>query len=173
VDENQVSYSDRSTKDRLTDQSFWQFSEKKFESIWPGPWEPYGLGQKASDMASWKFDPFISHTPDYRAALNENSTPVLVEVQGTGKGASIPGWKFKEKKLRILGQWNRIHETTFWLWDNETESEVWTSWVSINLIVSRGLAEKVLLDGHRPTWALPCDLVREHADTDRLWDLYG
>jgi hypothetical protein len=168
-----VSYSDRSTKDRLTDQGFWQFSEKRFEEHWPGIWEPYGLGEKASSYASYKFAPFISHTPDYRAALTPNSIPVLVEVQGTGSGATIPGWKFKQKKLDNLVKWNKIHPTTVWLWDNATKTFVWTSVMSIKLMVMRGLATEHLLDGHRQTWAIECDVVREHADTAELERKHG
>jgi hypothetical protein len=168
-----VSYSERSTKDRLTDQGFWQFSEKKFEEHWPGPWENYGLGEKASTYASYKFSPLISHTPDYRAALTPTSIPILVEVQGTGKGAVIPGWKFKAKKMEQLLKWNRIHETTFWLWDNATETYVWTSVLSIQLLIMQGRATEHLLDGHRLTYAIECDIVRDHADTHRLEEAYG
>lgn len=168
-----MSYSERSTKDRLTDQGFWQFSEKRFEENWPGIWENYGLGEKASGYSSYKFSPFISHTPDYRAALTPESVPVLVEVQGTGAGAAIPGWKFKEKKLAELSKWNKIHETTFWLWDNATKTSVWTSFASINLMIMQGNATQHLLDGHRKTWAIDCNVMRDCADTDRLEARYG
>ena len=78
-----------------------------------------------------------------------------------------------EKKLAELSKWNKIHETTFWLWDNATKTSVWTSFASINLMIMQGNATQHLLDGHRKTWAIDCNVLRDCADTDRLEARYG
>ncbi len=167
-----MTFKDKNFNDRINDQMFYH-SENIFEEKWPGPWERYGLGEKSKDMASWKFDPFISHTPDYRAALTATSKPVLVEVQGTGTNAEVRTHKFKKKKLDALGKWNSIHEVTFWLWDDKSESWIWTSWVSIRGMIARGMATEGSFDGKRPYWAIPVTTITDMSDEDRLVTLYG
>lgn len=167
-----MSFKDKPWDERISDEMFYH-SERFFENLWPGPWEHYGLSEKSDTMAVYKMPPFILHTPDYRAALTAESTPVLVEVQGTGTQAEVRTHKFKQKKLDALGKWNSIHETTFWLWDDKTSSYVWTSYASIRLMIAQGKAELGEFDGKRPYWALPVDVVTEFADTDRLFEKYG
>ena len=75
--------------------------------------------------------------------------------------------------MEQLLKWNRIHETTFWLWDNATETSVWTSVSSVQLMIMQGKGTEHLLDGHRQTWAIECDVLREFADTNRLEAAYG
>lgn len=167
-----MTFKDKTFDDRKSDE-MWHHSEDFFEKLWPGPWARYGLGHEDDDMLSWRYDPFILHTPDYRAAVHDKATPVLVEVQGTGTNAKVRTHKFKQLKLDTLGKWNRHHEVTFWLWDDKEQSSIWTSYVSIRMAIGQGMATKGMFDGKRPYWALPVDTVRKIADTERLMELYG
>lgn len=156
---------------------FFYYSEGKFEEHWPGPCAHFGLGAETEGMATYQMSPFMSHAPDYIAALGGDTQPVLVEVQGTGRGGAEQDGtvthKFKQKKLDALGQWNSKDEVTFWLWDDSTQSFVWTSYVSIRGMIAQGLATEGTFDGFRPYWAIPVDVILEKADTDRLRDKYG
>jgi hypothetical protein len=156
---------------------FFYFSEGKFEKFWDGPYAHFGLGEQTENMATWKLSPFLSHTPDYIAALHEDATPVLVEVQGTGLGGATEDGtlvhKFKQKKLEHLGKWNTIQEVTFWLWNDADETWVWTSYASIRLMIAQGKATEGSFDGMRPYWAIPVADIVEAADTARLMDKYA
>jgi len=165
-----VSYHDKNFEGRIND-TMWNHSEDLFEQLWDGPWERYGLGEQSRNMASWKYSPFVSHTPDYRAALGAKTQPMLVEVQGSAGRYH----KFKGKKLAALGKWNSIDEVTFWLWNEETKQPTWVSYAQIRLMTHRPGAEytDTLFDGKRPGWRIPCEMVSEMADTDRLNDRYG
>jgi hypothetical protein len=127
-------------------------------------------------MATYKMGAFMSHAPDYIAAVTDETTPVLVEVQGTGTGGAKDGvvsHKFKAKKLDALGQWNSKCETTFWLWNDADKTSIWTSYVSIRGMIAQGKGTQGLFDGKRPYWALPVETVQEFADTERLMERYG
>lgn len=156
---------------------FFYHSELKFEEHWPGIFSHFGLGEDTEGMATWKMTPFMSHAPDYLAALTNESTPVLVEVQGTGKGGAEDGVvtaKFKQKKLDALGKWNSTAgEVTFWLWEDFSKTSVWTSYVSIRGMIGQGKASQGLFDGKRPYWSLPFQTIVDNADTDRLMARYG
>lgn len=156
---------------------FFYYSEGKFETFWPGPAAHFGLGVETEGMATYKMTPFMSHAPDYIAALTDTSVPVLVEVQGTGAGGSENGIvtaKFKQKKLDALGKWNSVAgEVTFWLWEDFTKTFVWTSYVSIRGMIAQGKATQGLFDGKRPYWSLPFQTIVDNADTARLMDRYG
>ena len=167
-----MTFKDKTWDDRISDPMFYH-SETIFEKTWPGPLHHFGLGMGADDMAVWKMPPFLMHTPDYIGAYREDTTPVLIEVQGTGTKAQVRTHKFKQKKLDALGKWNSIHETTFWLWDDKDETYVWTSYASIRLMIAQGKGELGEFDGKRPYWAIPVDTVTEFADTDRLLEKYA
>ena len=167
-----MTYADKTFDERINDK-MWNHSESRFEGLWTGPYEKYGLGEGSVDMATWKFPPFISHTPDYRAAFTPTSTPFLVEVQGTGTKAKIRTHKFKQKKLEALGKWNAISEVALWLWDDKTDSAILTSYISIRQMIQRGLAEQGTFDGKRPYWAIPVQTVWDNRDTDRLVSKYS
>jgi hypothetical protein len=173
---NQPTFSERDWNTRKGGDLFY-YSEGKFEEHWPGPYAHFGLGAETEGMATYKMGAYMSHAPDYIAALNDESVPVLVEVQGTGKGgAKSDGTlvhKFKAKKLDALGKWNSNSEVTFWLWNDADESWIWTSYVSIRGMIATGKATQGLFDGKRPYWALPVEIVEELADTARLMDRYG
>lgn len=166
-------FHEKSWDERVADTEMFYHSERIFEKTWEGPFERFGLGEDSTNMASYKFPPFISHTPDYRAALTETSTPVLLEVQGTGGKGRVQQHKFKQKKLDALGKWNSIHEVTFWLWSDVDETYVWTSYASIRLMVAQGKAVKGQYDGHRDYWAIPVETVILNSDTERLMEKYG
>ena len=155
---------------------FFDHSENKFEQHWDGPFAHFGFGAATEGMATYKMSPFVSHTPDYIAATSETARPVLVEVQGTGKGGSNNGvitHKFKAKKLECLGKWNVLDEVTLWLWNDADQTFVWTSYVSVRGMIGRGMASMGTFDGNRPYYEIPVDLVAEHADTARLRGKYG
>jgi len=170
-------FNQRTWQDRKEgDPGFFYYSENKFEELWPGPASHFGLGMNTEGMATWKLSPFISHAPDYIAALTEESTPVLVEVQGTGRGGNQDGvavHKFKQKKLQHLSKWNTLQEVTFWLWNDANQSWVWTSYASIRLAVAQGKGTEGSFDGKRPYWAIPVADIEAAADTDRLMDKYS
>ena len=167
-----MTFADKTWEERISDPMFYH-SERIFEKMWPGPLQHFGLGLASNRMAVWKMPAFMLHTPDYIGGYTEESTPVLIEVQGTGTKAEVRTHKFKHKKLEALGKWNSIHEVTFWLWDDKTETYVWTSYASIRLMVAQGKATEGSFDGKRPYWAIPVDVVTECADTDRLLEKYG
>lgn len=155
---------------------FFYYSEGKFEEHWPGPCAHFGLGAQTEGMATWKLSPFLSHAPDYLAALTPESTPVLVEVQGTGMGGADNGTvthKFKQKKLDALAKWNATGELTFWLWNDADQTWVWTSYVSIRGMIARGMATEGNFDGHRRYWQIPVETIINNADTERLETKYG
>lgn len=155
---------------------FFYYSEGQFEKFWPGPCAHFGLGAETEGMATYRMGAFMSHAPDYIAAVNDESTPVLVEVQGTGKGGATDGvltHKFKQKKLDALSGWNSKSEVTFWLWNDADQTYVWTSYVSIRGMIAQGKATQGSFDGKRPYWALPVEAVEQFADTARLLDRYG
>lgn len=168
-------FSERNWDERIGGDFFYH-SESKFERFWPGPYQHFGFGPEADKMATWKMGAYMSHAPDYIAALTSQSQPVLVEVQGTGRGGDKDGvrsHKFKARKLDALGQWNSKSEVTFWLWDDTAHEFVWTSYVSVRGMIARGFATQGLFDNARPYWALPVDVIKEHADTERLRERYG
>lgn len=172
-----ATFSERNWKTRIGGDFFYH-SESKFEEHWPGPFAHFGLGASTEGMATYKMSPFLSHTPDYIAALTDASTPVLVEVQGTGRGGATDGvlnHKFKARKLDTLAKWNSSDEVTFWLWNDADQSHIWTSYGSIRMMLGRGVAQytDTLFDGKRPGWIIPVEEVARYADTDRLIDRYG
>lgn len=165
-----MSFRDKTWEQRINDPMFYH-SEKIFERIWPGPFEHFGLGVGANEMAVYKMPPFLLHAPDYIAAQTPESTPVLVEVQGCGKAGKEH--RFKQKKLDALGKWNSIHEVTFWLWSDADETFVWTSYVSIRGMIQQGHATQGLFDGKRPYWSIPVDVIEKLADTERIYAKYS
>ena len=172
---SQPTFSERNWDTRKNG-DFFYYSEGKFEEHWPGPCAHFGLGAETEGMATYKMGAFMSHAPDYIAALDGDTQPVLVEVQGTGNGGATEGvvsHKFKQKKLDALGKWNSHSEVTFWLWNDADKTWVWTSYVSVRGMIARGMADQGLFDGKRPYWALPVATIQEHADTARLEQLYG
>lgn len=168
-------FSQREWNDRIGG-DFFRHSELKFENIWPGQWSHFGLGPATEGMATYHMSQFSQKAPDYIASLTDTSIPFFVEVQGTGKGGDIDGvrsHKFKQLKLDMLGKWNSHDEVTLWLWDDQTQTSIWTSYVSVRMMIAQGKAEQGLFDGKRPYWALPVDVIYEHADTERLMARYG
>lgn len=170
-------FAQRTWEDRKEgDPDFFYYSESKFEEHWPGPAAHFGLGAETEGMATWKMGPFMSHAPDYIAALGADTTPLLVEIQGTGTGGAIDGiisHKFKQKKLDALGKWNSHSEVTFWLWNDADDTHIWTSYVSIRGMIGSGKAIRGEFDGFRTYWAIPVEVIQEHADTERLMERYG
>lgn len=155
---------------------FFYHSEGQFEKHWPGPYAHFGLGAETEGMATYKMGPFISHAPDYIAALTDESTPVLVEVQGTGTGGAQDGvltHKFKQKKLDALSKWNSKAEVTFWLWNDADKTFIWTSYASVRMAIATGQATEGEFDGFRTYWSVPVELLTVLADTDRLREQYG
>lgn len=167
-----MTFKDKTYAQRITDPMFYH-SEVKFEERWTGPWERYGLGPASDGMASYKYDPFISHTPDYRAAFTEHGRPFLVEVQGTGTAAQVRTHKFKEKKLEELGKWNRLNDVVFWLWDDKTETYTMIRYNQIRLAIMQGKSTQGSFDGKRPYQALTVDWCNEHNEEEGLRSLYG
>ena len=145
------------------DPDYFYYSEAKFESHWRGPFAHFGLGADTEGMATFKMNAFMSHAPDYIAAKSDWGVPVLVEVQGTGRGGAEQGTvthKFKQKKLDALGKWNSVAgEVTFWLWNDADQTFVWTSYVSVRGMIARGMAHQGVFDGHRPYWSLPVETI--------------
>lgn len=174
---NKPTFSERDWNTRKNgDRAYFYYSETKFEEHWPGPCSHFGLSAETEGMATYKMGAFMSHTPDYIAALTDQSQPILIEVQGTGNGGAQNGTlvhKFKSKKLDALGKWNSISETTFWLWNDADQTSIWTSYVSIRGMIAQGKATQGLFDGKRPYWALPVATILENADTERLMEKYG
>ena len=156
---------------------FFSHSEQIFEKTWEGPWANFGLGARTEHMATWKLSPHLSHTPDYIAALDEHTTPVLVEVQGTGMGGATDGvlhHKFKQTKMAALQKWNSNDEVTFWLWNDFDKTWIWTSYASLRMMINQGDGVTLgFFDGKRPYWAIDVDVVAGKADTDRLMARYG
>ena len=155
-----MSFKDKTFKDRFQDQ-MWHHSEDKFEQRWPYRYERFGLDQDDSSIDTWALDPFIRHTPDYVCQLAPRGTPLLVEVQGTGKDQLH---KFKRQKLDMLGKWNRIQDTWFWLWDDRAGLGTMISVPTVQLLIAQGKASEGSFDGKRPYWALPVDIVVECSD---------
>ena len=128
-------------------------------------------------MATYKLSPFLGHAPDYLAAFDDSSQPFLVEVQGTGMGGAEPDGtvthKFKAKKLEHLGKWNTHDEVVFWLWNHVDQSFVLTSYVSLRGMIAQGHATQGSFDGKRPYWAIPVDVIKNQADTERIHAKYS
>jgi hypothetical protein len=156
---------------------FFYHSESMFEAEWPGPASHFGLGEDTEGMATYKMSPFVSHAPDYIAALTETSQPVFVEVQGTGMGGATEGvlsHKFKQKKLDNLQKWNTYDEVTFWLWEDFSKTHIWTSYASVRMMINQGQGVTAgSFDGKRPYWAIELEVMIAKADTERLMEKYG
>lgn len=156
---------------------FFDHSEQIFEEKWTGPYARFGLGPQTEDMATWKLSAKLSHTPDYLAALHQETQPMLVEVQGTGMGGASNGvlsHKFKHKKLDALQKWNTDDEVTFWLWNDADQTFVWTSYASVRMMINQGNGVHLgSFDGKRPYWAIDVEVIQAKADTARLLEKYG
>lgn len=175
---SQPTFKDRDWATRKSgDPDFFYYSEQKFEETWAGPYGHFGLGAQTEGMATYKLSPFMSHAPDYIAALYETAQPFLVEVQGTGTGGAEPDGtvthKFKAKKLEQLAKWNTHDEVMFWLWNDATQTWLFTSYVSIRGMIAQGHATQGTFDGKRPYWSIPVDVIEKLADTERIYAKYS
>lgn len=112
----------------------------------------------------------ISHMPDYLAQLGPHV--YLIEVQGCGADRTV---KFKHRKLRAAGRWQRLH-TVLWYFYNQAAGEsVLMRHAAVERMCAFGMGFRTdgYFDGTKPIAQVSWSTLKRAAAQDHSEEIDG